>query len=784
MSRRKRMRIAAFIMSVACLLTACDKEYPDAPELIEPKSANESYRTVEYGDIGYSDVRLGMVVPTEYCHFWTTSVKVSEIKVDIGDKVNAGDVLAVADIDAAAEIIEELTAQLELAQSVNAENNKKYELQKQELTYKLMGCQELGDIEGADSITVQISVLEENHRYDNLLYQHNVDRINDDIAKQQEIIENGTLVARSDGYVSYIKDISNDNRVNNSNNVVVISDYDDCYVEMQDETVNSDILSGYSTCYANVNGKKCNLVEYKYSDYELLIAQSRVRYPKIRLKFEDSAVTPQAGVCVPIMLQKEMTEHVLLVGNDSLYEDEKGSFVYVRNGDAREARYVELGESDAYNSEVVSGLEEGESVFYASESVLPENYEEYTAEATTYREYENTKSYVFENTQKLRYYSDYEAQVEELLIKQGSEVGVGDLICTIRTNEGSAELKEMSNSINNYKLSYEQACKDFDSLIADLETQMAECLSEKDSDGNETDTPEDREPEPEGDTATATDGKAEDDQGFGLDGVKDVATDTDADGKPKDPYLYEELSCQMEQVKIDKKIAYINYIYQLKLMEAAYAEASCNNDGTGRVMIYADKAGVLTNVNVKPGMKIKIGDRLFNIEVPAKEKTVLRGTSPMALNLPVTFTEEETGKVYEGKVSGTTGATGGQKFYFTTLNDKVYLTESVAATEERFYITVDDEAFYENNSKCVANYSSNIIEDAVVLSRGMVFSEVNPHTLKEEYYVWKVVNGDLVKQYVTLMSTIVNSEIKFCIISGVKPGDVIAREKSPTEVEE
>lgn len=53
-------------------------------------------------------------------------------------------------------------------------------------------------------------------------------------------------------------------------------------------------------------------------------------------------------------------EDVLYVGNDSIYEDDQGSFVYVKNGEQREQRYIETGVSDTVNTEVISGLSEGE----------------------------------------------------------------------------------------------------------------------------------------------------------------------------------------------------------------------------------------------------------------------------------------------------------------------------------------------------------------------------------------------------------------------------------------
>lgn len=765
---KRVFRQIALFMAVIFLLTACGKRRPEVPELLEPKASNESYRTVEYGDIGMTQIMYGVVVPTDICHFWKTSVNISEIKVDIGDYVNEGDVIAVADLDAANENISAINSEITLAQSSKAENDKKYELMKQELQYKLIGCQETGDSEGAATFTTELAVLEENHNYDNLLYQHNIDNLNERAAEQQEIVEDGTLTARASGYVTYVKDISANSQVNNTENVVVISDYNECYVELQDEgaTVDKELLEEYPICYTNAGGKKCALVEYKYSAEELLVAQSRSKYPFIRLKYENEADVPEAGTNVPVLMQKEVAENVLIIGNDSLYQDEKGDFVYVKVGDKKEIRYVELGMADRYNSEVISGLSEGEQVYYSSESVLPESYVEYPVEMTDFIAYKYTDSYVFEDTQQLRYFSEYEGQVTDVKIKQGSEISEGDLICTIKTNEGSARLTEMSNAITEFKKAYEQSCKDYDAQLAELERQMAECFLNQ----NTPEEPESEEEPAEEPTETATDTDAE--------------PETPDAEPPQDPYLYEELGCQVEQIKIDKKISEINYNYQIKLMEAEYSRASCNNDGTGTVMIYAETAGKLVNIGITPGKKVKMGDKLFNIEVPANKKVVLRVSNPLELNQPITFTEAETGKIYTGKVSGTTGSAMGLNCYLTTLDDKVYITESISGSgSERFYITMDDEGFFESSKKCMAEYSENTICNTVVLPRGMVYTEFDSHTKEDVSYVWRIVEGELVKQYVHAISTIVDGETVYCIINGLKPGDVLAQERTDTEEE-
>ena len=92
---QKLKRQLGFLMSVLCAvsLVACGTKYADAPALLEPVSGTESYREVSVGDVGDLKIAYGSIVPTEHAVFWTTQVSVAEVLVDVGDYVEAGQVV-------------------------------------------------------------------------------------------------------------------------------------------------------------------------------------------------------------------------------------------------------------------------------------------------------------------------------------------------------------------------------------------------------------------------------------------------------------------------------------------------------------------------------------------------------------------------------------------------------------------------------------------------------------------------------------------------------------------
>ncbi|MBE5954750.1 MAG: hypothetical protein E7257_11470 [Lachnospiraceae bacterium] len=783
-----KAKISYMLCAMLLLTTGCGKEAMEAPELQKPVAVNESYRPVEMGNVGDIEIRDGVVVPTDYCHFYLTTVKVSEVKVEVGDYVEAGTVIVEADSEGATEQISSLSGQKSLNNNAWDINCKIYEQNKKELEYKIKGAQENGDVEGEEALKTQLAVLQENHSYDELFYNHQQRALDEEIAKQQKIAGDGTLVASHSGYVTYIKDLADSDTVNSCDNIVIISDYEDCYIEIPGDEKGHKLEKIYPVYYTIKDGKRQMLKLYEYLPEELMTAQARTLTPPIRMKFEGEGDMPEVGSNVPVFLQKTETRDSLIVGNDSLYEDEQGDFVYVKNGEGKEIRYVELGASDTFYTEVISGLSEGEMVYYTSDSVLPESYEEYTVGYGDYLATEESDFYSIKETTRKKFYSEYEGQIENIAVTQGQEVSVGDLICTIRTNEGSASLTQMYNGIINFKAAHVAIMEAINKSISEKEDEIeAAYIARKQAEaeaenadngasGTEMSTPTDATtPQATPTDATISGGNAEADTTT----TPTDATPTDAEEDKVSPYLYEELNCQLEVLKLNKQLEELNYTYQLGVMEQQYNKVSCNNDGNGAVNIYAKRSGKITNLNLKLGKNIKVGDRLFNIEVPSSSLVELRSEDALKINQSIKFVHGDS--TYEGTVVGINGNDG--SFYFTHIDNKVYISNNSGDQAARYFVKMNDEKFYGLDKDYVARYPKKSIKNSVVIPGNYVYREdrVKAGEGTVTYtFVWKIVDGQLVKHYVQCVGTAGYTE-DVCIISGLKAGDVIAVEYTEKE---
>lgn len=741
MRKNKKRAILSVFLIFSMLLTGCGQtQKEDIPELLEPAVANTSYRPVERGNIGSADIVTGTVVPTPYCHFYPSDTAISSIEVDIGDYVEAGSVLAYADIDVVREEINSLKQQLDNMKSKSSVADEIYQETIKELQYKQKAYQEAGDSSGAEEINIQIAVTEENHRYDTMLEEIHEENVSEEIAKREQTVADGTLTARHSGYVTYIKDISKSRTVASSENVVVISDMEAPYIELKDWKIDDfqKHFSKYDLMYAKIENQNQAVTEWSYSEDELIYAKVADKYPNVRLKLKEN-IDLTVGDTVPIYFSHNDKTDVLVIGNDSVYNEGEETYVYVKNKSGeRERRNVELGESDSLYHEVIDGVTEGEMVFYRSDAAMPASYNRYSVTAGNYEAVSQTKHYKLANSVSFPYISEFDATVSSLAVGQGNEVKKGDLLCTLDTGGGQAALEAAQNEIKHTEAAYQEEQKNYDAQIVELKNAVAAY--------HQQEVP--------------------------------AATDTDAQKE----YLYQEeqLNCEIQIIAYQKKISELNYTYNMEGLKKAYEVLNKRNDGTGKMNIYASEDGIISKLEIKQGDKVKKGDQILTIQCGAgdkllitmegKNKTAGKNT---AANLGQSITFQSEGKSCNGVCIGEPGEE--DKYYLTTINDEVYANYSVDSTsgQPQFYASVEDETIYKDKPDAVIVFPGILIRDAIVLPEDMVYTEYDKEKNQNYQYVWRVVQDELVKQYVETNSTL-SSDGKVVILSGVKSGDVLA----------
>lgn len=748
-----RVRFVACLAAVILCLTGCGKQAEPAPELLEPVSVNAAYRPVAYGDVGKKVIKTGSIVPTDYCHFFQSAGSISEIYVTVGQYVTAGTVLAEIDggdlrdsIESMKESLQQQKAVQEINQEIYKENQKKYD-------YKIRACEEFGDPEGAEALRLEKATAEENNRYDIMLFDHQIKKTETQIAEKEALRGDTTLVARHSGYVTYVRDITHDTNIGSGENIVIISDTDDPYIEITDEKVKKGAYDVFKIMYTVIDGQRYEIEPYNYTNEELAAAQSAsaLPYVRFRLKNGDSSLLT-AGNIIPLYFSTSDVSNVLVIGSDSLYTEGEDTFVYVKTEENEmEKRDIVIGESDDNYIQVIEGLTEGELVYYASDSIIPSSYAEYTVPLNSINKISDQTSYSMDDVHMVSYYAPCDGYFTQFSISRGDWVSKGDVLFVIDSGGGSAELKQLDIDIGHAREDYNISMEDYKNQIDELDRQIADYKA-----GKVPDVPQEEEVE--------------------------IASGGDALTEPEPVntlYMAEQLTCDKQIMIYNKELLTLNYNNQMKALNEQREQLNKNNDGYGNISVYAENDGYVKTIDADEGHKVTAGDRIATVGseesvIMAVTLKALQGGTPRLLfgqSVTLVKVTDESQKL-TGKCIGMS-ADANRSYITTTEDGDVFVTHSNVTGDTKYYVAVDDESFYDNPSGYKVQYSTLYLENITTVPPNMVYHEVRKKDGKEFDYVWRVVGDEIVKQYVTLGES---DRISQSVLSGLSEGDVLAKE--------
>lgn len=783
--RKKKIRrwslVMLFLLSIlSCYGCGAAAGYETIPELAEPVSRSDLYRPVERGKIETTKVLSASVVPMEYAQFFETEMEIVSIPVHIGEMVEEGDVLAYVDVSYVGEQLDALRTQLTLEEEQFRINGKIKDSRLQEMNGLKQQLSGGGDSDLLGDYDIQIGILQEDFRYDTLLHQYRIDKLEKEIEVLEEIASVGELRASHGGMVTYLADITYydggySSVVSAYENVAVISDTEDCYLELDELPVNGYEYEEYEAKYILAGGERYPVSEILYSPEELIAAEAAGSYPYVRMTLPEMEEV-SLGDRFLVYFTKTNVGEVLMVGNDSLYSDGEGSFVYVKTDtDEKEKRRVTTGAVDAYYTEIIEGLSEGELVYYSIQEVLPADYETYTVESSVFSMdismlgrvfLSGSLSYAVEGGTSLykylsggathTYCAEFSGTVVELTdLTDGDWVTEGDLICCVDTGIGNAAITEQKYKIEDENRSYEKT-------IASYEEQE-KALRES-----------------------------------GLDALS--------------------LACELKILEYQRELAAITHEATLSGLQAEYEAMTKDNDGTGKIYMYARQSGILSfrkyrwekDTRIQTGDTVTEGEQIFYITEPNEDQLVITGDSnrvgsvsivekyglsgatdvgtlspvfndtTLTANIGQEVTVTSGGEAYTGTVTGIGGGQNfRQKVYLTWKDGKYVVSQSTSFSQAAFYVELEDPSVTASlvSDGVICNFLT--LEDALVVPSDYVCQgeDASNQTVS---YVWKVTDGELVKQYVSVnpyyCQADESGEIYYLVFSGLETGDVLAIE--------
>ena len=767
-------KLAVLGICVSFLAGGCGKMTESSiPELEEPVALNEAYRPVEYAAIGSVQVLMATAVPRDYCNYYSANVNISQIYVEPGDTVNAGDVLAVCDVDEAKKQLQECKAAL-------AHENETYEISAQisDTQIRLWESQAAGqdnnepdqsdgtadDTHEADADTnideyaavtgefsteqteknestdedynTQIATEQENQRYDKQLHEYRVQKINEQIALYQQLVDDGTLKAAHSGLVTYTKKLTEGRSAAAYENIVIVSDTDDLVLDIKDTAINEYKYSDYDKKYVMVDGKKYDVTESKYTSEVLVLSKINNRYPDVCVESREKP-SLTAGQMYPVYFEKTKANQALVVGEDSIYKDGDTRYVYVKNDEGgREKRIITTGESDENYTQVTEGLKEGELVYYNSTDQVPTKYSKYTVTRSDFDIANYGVQYSRSDAGTITETCDYEGQIVSVNVKQDDMIEKGMLLYVVDTGEGKAAITEAKNAIDSENESYAQKIADYDKQIKDLS-----------------------------------------------EGGSSAEENNQQDAEPDTAYDEQQLKLNLQLLDLQKKLAGADHTYQLSRLQSAYDSISAGNDGKGNISVYAKNDGKVSKVSVKAGDNVEEGADILQITGNSTDVLLVQVKDSNSYKV-CTDNIADVGERVSLELDGTTiyGSCIGfasygreaQKGYVNQDDKGVHITGNTDSGygNAAFYIKLDNGIPDDLTGASAVKFSYVSFKKAVVVPTSIIHKQVNPMDKDDiSYYVWKIDGDSVVKQPVILSDYTSGSNT--LVLYGIDEGDEI-----------
>lgn len=761
-------KLAVLGICVSFLAGGCGKMTESSiPKLEEPVALNEAYRPVEYAAIGSVQVLMATAVPRDYCNYYSANVNISQIYVEPGDTVNAGDVLAVCDVD-------EAKKQLQECQAALAHENETYEISAQisDTQIRLWESQAAGqdnnepdqsdgtadDTHEADADTnideyaavtgefsteqteknestdedynTQIATEQENQRYDKQLHEYRVQKINEQMASYQQIVDDGMLKAAHSGLVTYTKKLTEGRSAAAYENIVIVSDTDDLVLDIKDTAINEYKYSDYDKKYVIVDGEKYDVTESQYTSEVLVLSKINNRYPDVCVESREKPFLT-AGQMYPVYFEKTKADHTLVVGKDSIYKDGDTRYVYVKNDEGgREKRIITTGESDENYTQVTEGLKEGELVYYNSTDQVPTKYSKYTVTRSDFDIANYGVQYSRSDAGTITETCDYEGQIVSVNVKQDDTVEKGMLLYVVDTGEGKAAITEAKNAIDSENESYAQKIADYNKQIKDLSEE-----------------------------------------------------NNRQDEKPDTAYDEQQLKLNLQLLDLQKKLAGADHTYQLSRLQSAYDSISAGNDGKGNISVYAKNDGKVSKVSVKAGDNVEEGADILQITgnstdvllVQVKDSNSYKVCTDNIADVGERVSLELDGTTIYGSCIGFAGyGREAQKGYINQDDKGVHITGNTDSGygNAAFYIKLDNGIPDDLTRASAVKFSYVSFKKVVVVPTSIIHKQVNPMDKDDiSYYVWKIDGDSVVKQPVILSDYTSGSNT--LVLYGIDEGDEI-----------
>lgn len=359
--------LALGMVAMGCTGCGGKETVQQVPELVEPVGVDVDTAEVTRMNLNNMNSYQGEVVPDIKEFYFVNSGQVASVKVEIGDKVKKGQLLAT--LKGADTTVRELQRDLRDLQEENTELNESAKnnimQMKEELNRLKKQYKKAGKKKEKNALKKQVTAQEESIKTEELklkqqkeLQSSMVSELREDLAAAKKKTKLDKLYSDIDGEV-LTKVIAPGDFISGGNPVINVADMNK--TRIRTEYIGNSSLSKASSYHAVINGKKYEVTveEQNVSQYDIEMGI----YPSNTYFDYKQDANVAVGDSVSIDLYNDVKEDALVVPSNAVYKVKGDHYVYRMEGNAKKKVSVTLGlTTDAY-AQILSGLKEGDVVY-------------------------------------------------------------------------------------------------------------------------------------------------------------------------------------------------------------------------------------------------------------------------------------------------------------------------------------------------------------------------------------------------------------------------------------
>ncbi len=358
----------AYILGLLILtgLTGCHKESAGSgrmiPQLLEPVGVRLDVAQVQRSDVFTITTHHGEMIPHVEELQFVIDGNLDEVKVELGEYVEQGQVLACLSEEAVQKRIEELDEEIADITKLGEYSDRQMKADIEIAKIELARMQERGDSRQACRLKeVDIQKLETCLAQAIELRQLELEEKQRERSALEHSLGNNEITAPFEGRVVYIRDMEIGDAVQSYTTVMCLAD--ESRLCLETEFLSESTIAIADKVYAKIGEQEYDL-EYLPLDASEYITKV-LNGEEIKTRFAVDAAVGElsSGQFAVIVVLSNYQENVLAVPVNALYEDASGRYVYKMTDGKRIRCDVTVGATSATKAEIVDGLEEGDLVY-------------------------------------------------------------------------------------------------------------------------------------------------------------------------------------------------------------------------------------------------------------------------------------------------------------------------------------------------------------------------------------------------------------------------------------